>query len=399
VAAGVAALVAIASLLVVILPGGQRSALAVMQEAQRNFEQVPPFRATMLMRVSGDVIGQEFPEHSGEDWMSRQELWYGGEEGWRRDIVVDNLPFMRGGAGSFAVFDGGRTGVYRASEDTYVLQEGEDVVFSPLLELNPGPTGTVGKSVQTRAGAAMSFDAYFEQRCERLPDGRVASRRASHLTCEDGHAEVWLDVETGLILRFTTPDFAFEIETIGYRPAFPPEAFDFEPPAGATNVGEDGPPGAGTSLQVGKIVPSWSGNLLGGGRLDLTQLRGKPVAVFFWASWCPPCTGGALDGFVAAHAEHEGSVNFVSVAYDGEEATKSFLDEEGPLPFAIVIDEQGEIPRLWAVEGIPMLVLLDAEGRFLMAVLGSDLNPQVVDRLIDSLASGGTLREIAPSEE
>lgn len=389
-AAGAAVLVVVVAILVILFPSSRQPALAVIEEAQQDFAEVPPFHATLDRRVSSSVISDEFPEHDGEDWVQVEEFWYGGQDAWRREIVEDTLPFMRGGEGSFMVWDGEKTGVYNAHENTFYVREGEDVQFSPLIELSPEPTSGVGKLIQTRAGGGVPFKTYFEERCEVLPDDRVAGRIARHLTCEDGFAQLWLDAETGLILKFLSPDSRWEVETIEYEPTFASDLFEFEPPPDAESAAEA--PSA-TSLAEGDVAPIWSGSLLSSGELGLESLRGKPVAVYFWAGWCPPCIGEPLDNFEAAYRQRAKEVNFVSISYDSRNATQNFLDEEGTYQFPIVIDEEGRVAEKWGVAGIPTLVLLDADGRFLNAFLGP-ISAEDLRRLLDALAAGEPLPQV-----
>ncbi len=42
-------------------------------------------------------------------------------------------------------------------------------------------------------------------------------------------------------------------------------------------------------LQVGQAVPDFSAPALGGGRVSWRDVRGTPVALVVWASWCPHC--------------------------------------------------------------------------------------------------------------
>lgn len=407
-AAGAAVLVVVVAILVILLPSSHESALATIQEAQQDFAEVPPFHATLARSVSGgSVLFDEYPEHDGEDWVLEQEFWYGGQGRWRRDIVQDTQPFIRGGAGSFIVWDAEKIGIYNALENTFHVQKGDDAIreggdvqFSPLFELSPfsplsepSPEHTprsIEELIQTKAGPGMPFDAYFEERCEVLPDDRVAGRVAKHLTCEDGYAQLWLDAETGLILRSLNPESRLEVQTIEYEPSFAPDLFEFEPPADAENA--EALPSA-TSLAKGEVAPAWRGPLLSGNELDLEALRGKPVAVYFWAGWCPPCIGEPLDSFDSAYKQRAKEVNFVSISFDSESATRNFLADEGPYQFPVVIDEQGRVAQKWGVAGIPTLVLLDADGRFLGAFSGPT-SAKDLRRLLDALAAGEPLPQI-----
>lgn len=61
----------------------------------------------------------------------------------------------------------------------------------------------------------------------------------------------------------------------------------------------------------------------------LTQLRGTPVVVNMWGSWCPPCRGEA-PLFAEAHAEFGDRVQFLGIDIeDGREAAIAFMREFG----------------------------------------------------------------------
>src|SRR5207302_8310612 len=56
-----------------------------------------------------------------------------------------------------------------------------------------------------------------------------------------------------------------------------------------TNAGAD-ITGLGTGPKVGQLAPDFALNELYTGRpITLSSLRGRPVWINFWASWCPPC--------------------------------------------------------------------------------------------------------------
>lgn len=401
--AAVAAAAAIAAIAVgvMVFPRPQ-SALAIMKDAQEAFADVPPFRAELSRLVSGESnVFDEFPEHTGEDWVYRHQFWYGGSQGWRREILEDTLPFMRGGEGSFMVFDGEQTGVYFAhatgpeggNAHSFYITPGEDAQFSPLLELSPEPTGGIGKLIQTRAGPGMRFDDYFEELCRVLPDDHVAGRVARHLSCEAGYQELWLDAETGLILRHVTPESRQEIESIEYNPTFAPGVFEFVPPPGAVEAGNEEP--APAVLEVGEPVPPWTGTLLGGGELSLHELRGKPVAVYVWASWCPPCVGDPLESFEGIRRDLRDKIHFVTVAVgDRPESIEAFVAEAG-YGFPVVLDEGSEIARKWGIRGIPVLVLIDPDGR-LLASYDGPLSGENLRRVLDALASGRPIPKVSP---
>jgi thiol-disulfide isomerase/thioredoxin len=71
-----------------------------------------------------------------------------------------------------------------------------------------------------------------------------------------------------------------------------------------------------------------------GQTLVLSALRGRPLVLNFWATWCPPCVKEmpALDRFAQAFAGRQGQV--VGLAVDNPTAVKAYL-QKAPVSYAI----------------------------------------------------------------
>lgn len=73
----------------------------------------------------------------------------------------------------------------------------------------------------------------------------------------------------------------------------------------------------------------------------LAELRGHPVVVNQWGSWCPPCRA-EFPFFAESAAAHEGQVAFVGVdIQDDREAAEDFLAEL-PVPYPSIYDPDAE---------------------------------------------------------
>lgn len=121
----------------------------------------------------------------------------------------------------------------------------------------------------------------------------------------------------------------------------------------------------------------------------------KFVALYFSAQWCPPCrmfTPKLVEWykeFKPAHPDFE--LVFVSADRD-EAAMQQYMAEDGmPWPAASFDQRENEIFRQFASDGIPYLVLLDAQGKPLTAKPGNEWqSPEAVLQEIERLVPSGS---------
>ena len=138
--------------------------------------------------------------------------------------------------------------------------------------------------------------------------------------------------------------------------------------------------------QVGDVAPSFEAELLSGeGELALEDLRGKPVLINFWASWCVPCKDEA-PMLSAAAARYGDQVTFVGV--DIRDARSSALEfvERYDLDYPHVRDEDLAIYDDFGLTGQPETFFLDEKGVILEHVPGPLAREQLF-QLLDSLTA------------
>jgi len=69
-------------------------------------------------------------------------------------------------------------------------------------------------------------------------------------------------------------------------------------------------------VRQGARAPEIDLPTLAGGRVQLSKLRGRPVVVSFWGSWCPPCRS-EFPELVRAHREYGPAGLTVSASMGG----------------------------------------------------------------------------------
>ena len=108
-----------------------------------------------------------------------------------------------------------------------------------------------------------------------------------------------------------------------------------------------------------------------GDRVRLQDLRGQVVVLDFWATWCGPCRTSAPI-LQRLSEEYEGQVAFVGINAETTPPPNiaEIFDNFGA-HYVSVGDRSGAILERYEVDGLPTLIVLDAEGRIRQRGTGS----------------------------
>jgi thiol-disulfide isomerase/thioredoxin len=146
-----------------------------------------------------------------------------------------------------------------------------------------------------------------------------------------------------------------------------------------------------TTVPVGqrKEPIDLTGTTLTGDRLDLATLRGKPVVLNVWGSWCPPCRKEAPD-LQAAATELTGKAAFVGIATRDDEANARAYERRFKITYPSLFD-RGDL--LLALRGAvsaqspPVTLVLDAQGRIAARFVGPVTRSTLVG-MVDDVTTG-----------
>jgi len=112
---------------------------------------------------------------------------------------------------------------------------------------------------------------------------------------------------------------------------------------------------------IGRIAPDFTLKTPNGDTVRLATLRGKPVVVNFWATWCGPCQR-EMPALQSASQHYAGQVTFVGV--DQGETPKEVTDYLQPLGvnFTISLDSDTKVGDRYQIQGMPTTFFIDANG-------------------------------------
>ncbi len=133
----------------------------------------------------------------------------------------------------------------------------------------------------------------------------------------------------------------------------------------------------------GELAPDFKLSLLGPEPLYLTldELRGQPVVLSFWVSWCGHCR--AQTPFLReAYATYgpEG-VRFVGVnVREAEDVVQQYVTQQ-EIDYDITLDTDGTVAQLYGVSGFPTTYFIDAQGQVVDRHVGS-LDAQILDHYL-----------------
>ena len=115
----------------------------------------------------------------------------------------------------------------------------------------------------------------------------------------------------------------------------------------------------------------------------VSGLRGQPIVVNLWASWCAPCRAEARLLERAAE-EYEGRVQFLGVATRDSEADAAAFIDRYDVSYPNLLDRDGSIRRFLGLRGLPTTYVFDGTGRLIGEVVGGVTEQSLAARLGDA---------------
>ncbi len=117
----------------------------------------------------------------------------------------------------------------------------------------------------------------------------------------------------------------------------------------------------GDGLVERTLAPDFTLETLEGGNITLSELRGRPVFLEFWTTWCVSC-GKQMPYVQAAFEEVGGEVEFIAINIkQSSDVVQKFVEERG-LGFTIALDSEGSVADIFKARYIPINIVIDKNG-------------------------------------
>ncbi len=138
------------------------------------------------------------------------------------------------------------------------------------------------------------------------------------------------------------------------------------------------PDGFEVGTDAGQVAPDFELEQLGGDVSRLTDFRGSPVVLNFWATWCRPCRE-EIPQLVAEYAKHkdDGLLVIGLNLQEGRDLISPFAEERG-IDYPILIDRDGDVGDAYRLLGLPTTYFIDANG-VIVSIFRGPLEDKVED--------------------
>ena len=134
-------------------------------------------------------------------------------------------------------------------------------------------------------------------------------------------------------------------------------------------------------------APDFSLQTTIGETITLSELRGHPVLINLWTSWCPPCKA-EMPALQRVYANYQGQgfeILAVNATNQDNLADATAFAAQLGLKFPILVDERGDVSRLYALRSLPTSFFVDSQGVIREVVIGGPMSEALLRIRVEQL--------------
>jgi cytochrome c biogenesis protein CcmG/thiol:disulfide interchange protein DsbE len=124
-----------------------------------------------------------------------------------------------------------------------------------------------------------------------------------------------------------------------------------------------------TGPRVGELAPDFSLPTIDDTTVRLADLRGRPVLLNFWATWCAPCRVELPLLQAAYQPDADGLIVLGIGVRESPEAVIAFATNLD-LGFPLLLDQEGRVSDVYQVRGLPTSLFVDRDGLIAVRHIG-----------------------------
>ena len=141
------------------------------------------------------------------------------------------------------------------------------------------------------------------------------------------------------------------------------------------------PPGITTGGDIpaprqGFKAPDFTLQTLDGQTISLSSLRGRPILINLWASWCPPCKS-EMPAFEKVYNDYKNQ-GFVILAINATNqdtlTNASEFVSQNQLTFPILLDSDGQVSQNYQLRSLPTSFFVDKSGVIRDVIVGGPMS-------------------------
>ena len=139
--------------------------------------------------------------------------------------------------------------------------------------------------------------------------------------------------------------------------------------------------------QRGFLAPDFNLPAKGGGAISLIALRGQPVVLNFWTSWCPPCQAEmpAMQRVYEEYQEQDLVIIGINATNQDSMADAINFTDQKNLTFPIVFDTGGRASHDYQLRSLPTTFFVDRKGIIQELIVGGPISEALLRIRVEQL--------------